>query len=365
LPKILTTFADYPNAALLTKQVMGVAAVAAAAGCLVGSWLANRFNHRTVLIGAYSLYLVAGAVGFVLSNLYLLLVSRAVVGLTAAIVSTVTLVVLSNRAEGNRRDTLLGALVSVALISAVIAFPAAGFLGNIDWRFVFLIYLLPAPILVACFFMPSSRMPVRVESVTKPVLSLPYRVMLMGFACAFAASLPSVYIPFRFRDMGIEDSRIVSLHLTLVTIVGAVVSASYGRIRRKLDIYQSMAVSYLLVACGLTIVSLAPTLPIILVGAFIQGCGMGPLAPNVFALITQLPALERARAIGLVKAIMYGAPGAGILILEPIARAYGNYAALVTVAAVSLAVAVYVMIDRAPYRDVSKLAAEQAKQAAA
>ncbi len=366
LPKILTTFADYPNAAMLTKQVMGVASVAAAIGCLVGSWLANRCNHRSVLISAYSSYLFAGGLGFVLSDLYLLLASRAVVGLSAAIVSTVTLVVLSERADGNRRDSFLGALVCAALISAVIAFPAAGFLGNINWRLVFLIYLLPTPILVACFFMPHSRTQVPiVESAVKTPFSLPYRVMLMGFMCAFVASLPSVYLPFRFRDIGIEDSRIISLHLTIVTVVGAVLSALYGRIRRTLDIYQSLTISYGLVACGLMIVALAPALPIILVGAFIQGCGMGPLAPNIFALATQLPAQERARAIGLVKAIMYGAPGFGILVLEPIARTFGNYAALGTISVFSFAVAAYVLIDRAPYRDISKLANDQPNQAAA
>ena len=90
-----------------------------------------------------------------------------------------------------------------------------------------------------------------------------------------------------------------------------------------------------------------PAIPVIMAGAFVFGCGLGPLAPNVFAMATQLPDYERARGIGLAKALMYGGPSIGILALEPIDRAFGTGAALTTVAAVSLAMGAYLMIDRA------------------
>jgi MFS family permease len=358
LPKIFEAFADYPNAAMLTKQIMGVAAASAAAGCLLGSWLANRCSHRVVLIMGYSLYVAAGVLGFVLSDLYLLLATRVVVGMTGAMVATVTLVALSNWASGNRRDVLLGALVSAALISAMIAFPAAGFLGAISWRYAFLMYLLPAPVLVACFFMPHRERPrpVVVERGARTPFSLPYRVMFIGLMCGTVSSLPAVYIPFRFRDMGIEDPRLISMSLTIYTVVAAVMSALYGRMRRVLDIYQSMAIGYGLAACGLAIIAMVPSLPVIMFGSMILGFGMGPLAPNVFALATQIPAAERARGIGIVKAIMYGAPGLGILALEPIDHAFGTPAAVATIAAISFGVVIYVLIDRVPLSDRTKQA---------
>jgi len=364
LPKMMAFFADYPNASILVKQIIGIASLSMGIGCVVAGWLADRFDHRKLLISSYCVYIAAGTSGLLLTDLYALLASRVVVGVSAAILSTVAIVVLSNRADGDRRNALLGLIVSLSMAGSVISYPAAGMLGYLSWRLVFLLYLIPLPIAIACFFLPrmEARKKAADENLKGPFV-FPIRILFIAFMSSCISFTTSMYAPFRFQQIGIDDTRLIGFSLMAMTISGAVTASLYGATRRKLDIYQSLAVGYAITACGMATLALAPNFTMMAVGAALMGIGVGTLSPNSFALAAQSPDHTRARVIGLVKGVKYVAPASSVFILQPLDNALGTHAALTAVGLFSLGMMLYVLINRGPLRELAR--PQQAKEIAA
>jgi MFS family permease len=348
------------------KQIVGIASLSMGIGCVVGGWLAGRYDHRKLLTISYCIYVVSGACGLFLTDLYALLASRVVVGASAAVLSTTAIVVLSERSDGNRRNALLGLIVSFSMAGAVITYPAAGLLGHLSWRLVFLLYLIPVPIAVACVFLPPMAPQKKAaEDKAKTVFYLPVRILFIAFMSSCISFTTSLFAPFRFKEIGIDDPRLIGVSLMMMTIAGAVAAGLYGTLRRKLDIYQSLAAGYAITACGMATLSVAPSFWVMVVGTTLMGIGVGNLSPNSFALAAQSPDHVRAHVIGLVKGVKYVAPAVSVFALQPIDNAYGTHAALTAVSLAGVIMLIYVLIDRAPLRDQTKLTGEQAKQAAA
>jgi len=355
LPKMLEVFGHYPHAPILVKMLMGVIGFALVIGCPLGGWLAARYNHRMLLAISLTAYAVSGAFGLFISDLYVLLATRCVIGLAAAILSTVALIALTERVDRDKRNIWIGIVISTSMLSGVLSYPIAGYMGNISWRLPYALYLITIPLAIACYFMRDKPRPVRsVEQKAKGagLFAIPPRLMLLGFVNGMMGFLPPVYVPFHYHENGISDSFLISLSMTTSTIMGATVSIFYGPMRRRLDIWQSLTVSYVIVAIGLTIVAFSSTMVAMIGGMFVFGSGLAWLAPNLYALAGALPDEDRrAAALGLTKSALYMSSLVGVLMFEPISQAFGAQGVLIAIALCSLAMMVYVQFHRPSFSE--------------
>lgn len=91
LPAIQSTFANTPGAALLTGLVLTMPALFVVIGSLVVGTVIDKFGRKPLLIGSALLYAFAGGSGFLLDNLFLILIGHALLGLAlAGIMTTIT-----------------------------------------------------------------------------------------------------------------------------------------------------------------------------------------------------------------------------------------------------------------------------------
>src|SRR3546814_14007323 len=84
LPPLARAFADNPNAVLLSQLVGGVVGFALALSSPIVGWLIDRFSYRTVLLFSCAAFALAGSVGGILDNLYLILATRLLLGVPLA-----------------------------------------------------------------------------------------------------------------------------------------------------------------------------------------------------------------------------------------------------------------------------------------
>ena len=235
LPKMRDVFAHYPDADFLVKMLVGVIGASMVIGCPIGGWLAKRFNHRLLMAWPLALYAVSGGFGLVVSDLYVLLATRFVIGFSAAVASTVALVMLSALAQGHTRNVWMGVIISVGMIIGVISYPLAGFLGDISWRLPYALYLITLPLAAICFFFVRDAYKTEAEA---PVVvqapahqSIPYRIMFLALINGHVSFIPPVYVPFHLHEIGIKEPSLISAVLTTPTVIGAVFSSLYGRMR--------------------------------------------------------------------------------------------------------------------------------------
>jgi len=141
------------------------------------------------------------------------------------------------------------------------------------------------------------------------------------------------------------------LGLATSTLVGAFSSSLYGRSRRKLDIYQSLAISYAATALGMSIVAFSRTMSGTFAGMCVFGAGLAWLSPNLFALLSRLPERDRAATFGIAKGTLYVSTVVGVLMFEPISRAFGADGVLAAIAVSGVAMMAYILYDRVPFSD--------------
>ncbi|OUC15857.1 MAG: hypothetical protein B0A82_04620 [Alkalinema sp. CACIAM 70d] len=141
LPKIQEHFADIPNADLWVKLLLATPALfTAIAGAPVGG-LIDRYGRRPFMLGAVLLYGIAGSAGLIFDDLTLLLLSRALLGIAVAAITTISATLIADYYTGATRVKVLGWQSAAMGLGGVVFVLFGGFLAEFNWRMPFLIYL--------------------------------------------------------------------------------------------------------------------------------------------------------------------------------------------------------------------------------
>jgi MFS family permease len=351
LPQIQDIYAQTPNGPMLVKMLIGIIGGSMVVGCPAGGWLAKRFSHRKILTVSLAAYGVAGAAGLVLTDIHVLLGSRLVVGFAGAVSTTVALLSITELLEGDRRNAWIGLYVAAAMVANVLLLPIAGYLARTSWHLPFAMYLIYVPVALLCFFVRDVRTKAvaSTESQNTSVSLTHLPLLVMAFVTGLLQFIPAIYIPFELREVGLHDPVQMSMGLTGATIISSTLCSLYGRTRRILDIRQSMTIALLIFAAGNFALAYATTVTGAFTGLFIFGVGMSWILPNLYALLGQLPELERPAVLGFAKGIMYVSTMVGVMMFEPVYRGYGTSGVFVGLAVCALAMLAYVFYDRARF----------------
>ena len=143
IPKMMQHYAAVPNAGLLIGMVVTVPSLCVALFSPHAGALGDRFGRRRLLIWSMAVYSAVGILPYLLDNLYLILVSRVVVGVVEAMLMTLSTTLIGDYYSGAKRDRWLAAQTGVASTTAILVLLIAGAVGQHDWHNVFLLYLIP------------------------------------------------------------------------------------------------------------------------------------------------------------------------------------------------------------------------------
>ncbi len=357
LPKIEKALAHTAEDATLVKMLIGIVSVAVMIGAPLNGFLCDRIGLKPIFFGNYLLFTVAGSTGLFIDDLHILVFTRFLLGLGAAGAITASIIMINTRLPTDQRPGWMGASISVAMHSGIVMRPLSGLLGEHDWHWVFSLYLLGAPFVVASLWFKDVRPVTAAPSAdAAPAPSLlkwfPYRFILVALTLGTLTYLPTIYVPFQLRDMGIDSPTKISFVLMGDTLTAAAAAILYGRARRYLSERGAFTFSFTAATIGLLVTALAPNYEMVMVGMAIFGIAVAWFMPNMLiALGTRVRPEQQGRAAGLVKAANYLAPPLCILFAEPIARRYGSASAVMIaafIAFLSLAAVIVHMFVRRP-----------------
>src|ERR1700757_4521408 len=102
----------------------------------------------------------------------------------------------------------MGFYLAVASFAGIVMRPLTGWVGEYDWHWVFIIYLAGAPFaLIALLWFEDVPLASDANSATGPSDSIfrwfPFRFLLVGLCAGAITYVPSIYVAFLLRDMGI------------------------------------------------------------------------------------------------------------------------------------------------------------------
>lgn len=260
--------------------------------------LIDRKGVRRTYITALIFYGIAGGAGLLINSFWVLLVSRAFLGIALAGVFAGINVLILNTYEKNERDKVMGWRGSAQSCGGIIWPLLGGALGSVSWRLPFAVYLVAIPIgLLAIAAVPEpvvhpkngqgSQGDQSVLQIFRkqPVLFIIYGLIFFGSLLLYSIV---IFLPQRLESFGITSSFHIGLFIVAMTASGAVTAFVYGRIRARLSYELIVTIVAVLWILAFTTISLARESYILAIGAALFGVSQGLLMPTVMVWIGAL-----------------------------------------------------------------------------
>jgi MFS family permease len=196
LPKISAHFAAVPEVDALVRVLITGMLAAQIVGAIIAGLLGGRVPLRHVVLSALGVYAVAGALGYVIDDLYVLIVSRIVVGGACAAALIAMLGILTTQLPPGLRDRWLGFNIVAGTFGAVVLTPLAGWIGGHDWRSVLLLHLLAIPVIALIAIVVPAAPPLARAAEARPARGgFPLVLVLMALAVGSCLNAGGAFFP--------------------------------------------------------------------------------------------------------------------------------------------------------------------------
>jgi MFS family permease len=141
LPLMAAEFKDVENAALLVKLVLTIPALMIAIFSPITGRLIDKYGRLKILWAALIVYAISGSSGYFLNNIYHILISRAILGMSVGMSMTIVITLIADYFIGQERQKFVGIQIAFMSLGGILFIGLGGVLTDIGWRYPFLIYL--------------------------------------------------------------------------------------------------------------------------------------------------------------------------------------------------------------------------------
>lgn len=264
--------------------------------------LIDRKGVKWVYIVTLICYGIAGGSGLLIQSFWVLLFSRALLGIALAGIFTAINVLILNMFSRKERDKVMGWRGSAQSVGGILWPLTGGALGGLSWHLPFSVYTLGIPLGIAAIFaIPKEITPeksvettgkdVSVFKLMREVSALPVILVLM-FSSNVLLYVVVIFLPQRLDTIGITSSMLISLFIACMTTASAIVSFFYGRLRKKQSYQSLIVIGTFIWAVSFVGLLLATSPVLIAVSASIFGLGSGIIMPTVMAWVGDIVPIE-------------------------------------------------------------------------
>ena len=325
IPNIKNSFGSMENAELLSKLVVTLPSLFIALVAPFAGRLIDHAGRKKVLLWALFFYAAGGTSGLYLSDVYLLLLGRAVLGISVAGIMTINTTLIGDYFRGKMRSRFMGWQGAFMGFGGVFFVSAGGLLADISWRWPFAVYGVSWILLLMAYkylYEPqivkrnvAKRLPGKSQLKNKKYLLL---YLTAFFGMLFFYLIPT-QVPFLLQHGGVMKNSTIGFSISIAVLMGALVSVNYGKIRQRLNFYQIYVLTFLLMGAGYVMTSLFSGYAGILAGLIVAGFGTGMLMPNTnLWLISLAPAEKRGRMVGLLNLAVYSGQFLSPVVVAPL-----------------------------------------------
>lgn len=351
IPGIREAFADTPNADLLARMITTTHALAIVLFSPVAGFVVERLGRKRALVTGMLAFGIGGSSGAYLPDLTSMLVGRAVLGIGVSLIMTSSMAMIADLYEGTDRQRLLGRQAAAGSFGGVVLLLGGGALAGLDWRVVFLIYLLGALLVIpALAFLPKGRTaPAPAAPAAKGAAAPAKPKVPAGILAALAAmmlgqvafySVP-VQVPFLVEDHFKAAAVVSGAVMAVQTFTTGMVAMRFAFFRRLAGEYSLAALSFLAIGLGYLVLAVAPNVAVLVVALLIMGTGLGFLMPNLNNwVLAEAPAQVRARYAGLLTTALFLGQFLAPILTQPLVSSLGIQPTFAVVAGAALLVAV-------------------------
>jgi MFS family permease len=326
LPEIAHVFSDVPGSDLLSKLVLSLPAIFIAMSAPVAGRIIDKHGRLKYLFAALVVYTISGTSAYYLNNIYLILVGRAILGLSIGTIMTITITLIGDYFEGEERKKFIGLQSAFIGFSGIIFLAGGGVLADINWRVPFLMYLFALLLvpLVAKYLIEPDRISTNLEVSKFKAGKLLRIVFATAITYMILFYIVPTQLPFLLKEYGYESNSVAGTMLS-VNAVGMVISALlYSKLKSRFSFASSTSIGFFLMAAGLMSISFSNTFAMVLISMLVTGFGIGVLMPNInlWAIELTKPA-QRGKTMGILTMCMFLGQFLSPIVVQPVVRSFG------------------------------------------
>jgi len=295
---------------------------------LIGN-LIDRVGARKLFVSGLVLYGLAGGSGLFITSYWVLIVSRAILGIAVAAIATTIVVTILNLYKGVERNKVMGWRGSANSFGGIIWPLIGGFLGGFSWHLPFAVYFLGIPLgFFALITMPETRKEKNQNTGSvlkvfriKPVLFVIYGLLFLTMTLLYTIV---VFLPQLLETMGISSPFYISLFLAVAALSAGLTSLMYGKIKSRLSYKMIVLIALSLWAVGFTAISQASSSVIIAASVALFGVGQGMVIPAIIVWAGETVATSfRGRIISYLIAFGFIGQFSSTIIFGPVSLSFG------------------------------------------
>lgn len=310
LVKFRAEFEQVPQVDLWIGMVLAAPALVTGLSAPFFGRFIDRFGRRRPLVAGTLLYALFGVLPFWLDDIRWIAASRFAFGFAEAVVMTSCTALIGDYFHGAERERYLNLQMRFIGVVGTLLFLASGLLGELGWRWPFLLYggvvlLLPFLLRLAepahidrgdSLGMQMTRF--RAQRLLPQVL-----VVLAGMLLVYAAP---VQYPFLMARIGVDATTLLGLGSAfgiLATVAGTLL---WPRLQRRMSPHAINIATFGFLALGLALLAWAPGFGFSLLALTVHGFGAGMLVPNIMAwTMSSIRPWHMGTATGLVYCGLY------------------------------------------------------------
>jgi MFS family permease len=302
LPQMTKAFSTVENVDFLVKIALTLPALMIALFSPVAGRLIDRYGRLKILRVSLVLYAISGAAGYFLNNLYHILVSRAILGLSVGMSMTIVITLIADYFEGMERQKFVGIQIAFMSLGGILFIGLGGVLADVGWKYPFLIYLFSLLVLPLAFIYLPEPPVLQKTHFDAPAVKAPAIIWLLFINTMVMWTiffLIPVQIPFYLKASGVEKNSLIGAAIATSTACSAISSFFYFRIKGTFNFLSVFSIGYLMMAAGFACITMSGAYGFVVAGMMLSGLGMGMMIPNTNMWVMKIAPPEiRGKEIG-------------------------------------------------------------------
>lgn len=282
LANIAHAFSDEPY--WKVKLVLTIPAPFIIIFALLNGKIALMFSKKKVTLFSLVLYILGGAGGGLSTSLEMLLVFRAVLGISVGLLMPLATGLIADFYSGDTRANLMGKSTATSNLGGIIGTLISGFLAEITWQASFTVYLLAIPVfMMALIFLKDPETPKSVNTTPLSLLKLPLLLawMFLAFLTMIVFYTVPVNIAIYIEQLNFGESSLSGVAVSLLTSAGFVAGLSFSKTAKFFGNF-FLSFCYFMISAGFLLIIYSPNTFVLLISLFVVGLGLEWTVPNIF-----------------------------------------------------------------------------------
>lgn len=320
-------FGGGDRGAMVAQLGLTIPAIGVMIGGPLTANLIVRFGYRAVIVASAIVLAGAGGAGAIIDEPTIFLLSRFVVGFASVALYSAFVALSGVLFAGKTLSRMISYQHGINALAALMLVLVSGWTAKrFGWQASFLIYL---PVLLFAAFALMAWLPANIASIEKktgPRVSLrpimPLLLITIGvFAAVFIVIVQGSLL---LTANGIDDLSVQSMVIAASTLTYAATAAGCSWIQTHVTGRFTFTASLALLAAGVLLMGIAPSLGGAMAGSLLIGAGSGISASYLTtAVVQRAPEGARERAVGLIAPAHYVGQFANPFIMQSLSMAMG------------------------------------------